>query len=178
MRCHRVLCCIAGIVLLTAATACGVRRPASQGPAVITAVDNQSQITVPAGWTARTDLHDEAELQAADPANDLYLIVLTENKSDLDLDLEAYTDVVLAALISNVESPDVSEAKHLIINGRNAIQHRVLATANKIKVTYLHTTVEGKTNYFQIVAWTLRSRFPTHEATLQQIIQSFVDLAK
>lgn len=176
MRIRGVLLCMICTVLLITTAACGLERPSSQGPKVITAVDNQCQITVQEGWTPRTDLHDEAELQVAFPAKNLYLIVLTENKSDFDLDLEGYTELVLGMLVSNVESPSVSEATHLIINGRNAIQHKVSATAKKIKVTYLLTTVEGEVNYFQVVAWTFQSQFPTHEPILQQIIQSLKDL--
>jgi len=46
----------------------------------LTSIDGVSQITMPAGWSKRTDLNDKAELQIGSDFADCYVIVLTEAK--------------------------------------------------------------------------------------------------
>ena len=52
-------------------------------PQTIVATDGFSQITVPGNWGIQTILHDDASLQVGHQVKELYLIVLTEAKSDL-----------------------------------------------------------------------------------------------
>ena len=94
------------VVALVLAAGCGcLRKPGSaSAPKTVTSVsrtlvstDKQSQITLPPGWAEKADLHDEAELQAANPPKELYLIVLTEPKADF----HEYTHEKYSQLTSN-----------------------------------------------------------------------------
>lgn len=149
-----------------------------EAPKVITATDGQSRITVPGGWRKMNDLHDSAELQAGDESQNQYLVVLTENKADFDLDLESYTDIVLDGLAEDVESVQISDARSLTINGHPALQYEVRGTVDNINVVYWLTSVEGTSNFYQVLGWTTQSKAEQNGPSLQKIIESFEEVVK
>ena len=147
-------------------------------PAVITATDGQSQLSVPAGWSKHDDLHDDAELQVANPVLEQYMIVLTENKADfVDTDLEDYTEIVLESVVATAGGEE-PEPTSLTINGRPAVQYEVHGTVDNMKVVYWLTTVEGTENYYQVLGWTLDSKAEENRPVLQEVVQSFQEVVK
>ena len=44
--------------------------------------DGKFQLTVPAGWRENASLNDKAEIKAANPIEEVYVIVITESKAD------------------------------------------------------------------------------------------------
>lgn len=145
---------------------------------VITAVDGQSRVTVPGGWRELNDLHDDAELQAGDRGQNQYVVVLTEDKADLDMDLATYADTVLNGLAGDIEDARVSEPRSLTINGRSAVQYEVRGTVNGIKVVYWMTDVEGTRNFFQVLGWTAQSKAEQNGPALQTIVESFEEVVQ
>ncbi|MEL6332880.1 MAG: hypothetical protein AAFQ76_09850, partial [Cyanobacteria bacterium J06626_26] len=59
------------------------------------------------------------------------------------------------------------------LNGMNALQYEVQGRVDNQPVMYLHTTVEGQTNYYQVVAWTTVENYGAAKDELQTVIQSF-----
>ncbi len=148
-------------------------------PSTITATDGQSQITLPVGWSVQKDLHDDAELQAANLRQEQYVIVLTENKADfVDTDLASYADVVLDSFLENVETEDRPTGRSVSINGAKALQYEIRGTVDNIKVVYWLTAVEGSQNYYQVLTWTLASKAEQNAPILQEVAQSFREVVK
>jgi hypothetical protein len=148
-------------------------------PTVITASDGQSRVTIPAGWSSQEDLHDEAEIQAANGRQEQYLIVLTENKSDfVDTDLARYAEIVSESLVETAGMNEAPEAKSATINGRPAIQYEISGTVDNLKIVYWLTAVEGTKNYYQVLTWTLASKAEENAPILQQVVESFEEVSK
>ncbi|HJZ69589.1 MAG TPA: hypothetical protein VKF81_15800 [Blastocatellia bacterium] len=149
-----------------------------QARQVIISSDGQYQIQVPTGWKQTTNLHEKAGLQAEDRLHEMYIIVLSESKSDFeDMNLDKHSQITSEQLINNLSSTETSTPTRLVINGNPALQYVVSGTISNVKVTYLHTTVETAKSFNQVLAWTLRSRFEQNRAALQNVAQSFKEAA-
>lgn len=166
---------ICAVVVIGALSLLGQRVEADS---VITAVDGQSRVTVPGGWREMDDLHDEAELQVGSRVQNQYLIVLTEDKADLAMDLETYADLVLGGLAEDIDEARVSDPRVLTVSGRPAVQYEVRGTIDGINVVYWLTGIEGTRNFFQVIAWTTQSKAEQNGPKLQTIVESFEEVVQ
>ena len=142
----------------------------------IVSTDGQSQIDVPMFWTEETDLNDEAELQAASPLFEQYIIVLTESKLDFegfDINLQSYSEIVRDNFLDSVGDVSMTDEQSLTINGNNAIQYELRGTVDGLDVVYWMTCVEGNDNYYQILSWTLLEYVDISAPELQEVVESF-----
>lgn len=162
------------VVLLLLALADCSRFGAAPSPSVLKSADGLSQISLPAGWKQDRALHATAELAASNRAGEMYVLVLSENKSDFDeMSLEKNSEITRKGLLEGTKSPQTSEPRRLAINGSPALQYEIQAIVDNVHIGYLHTTVETAQNYHQILAWSLRSRFEKAKPVLQEVIASF-----
>lgn len=166
------------ILLLALSAGCNLDQVIGQSAgSVLKSTDGVSQIAIPAGWKPQTKLNEIAVLQAAVPAQEMYVIVITEPKADFaEMTLDKYSELTRQSLINSLTSPQITPAKKLTINGRQAVQHRIQGTISNLNVIYLHTAIETQKNYHYVLAWTLKSRFEKNEATLQQVTASFKEI--
>lgn len=157
--------------------------PAQQTPQLIfeetvLGTGGRSQIGVPAGWQVTNRLHASAELQLYNPSRHLYLIALADRKRPQDVsDLSGVAVEYLQRFLQgpNALAPVVlTEVRS--VSGYPAIQYEVQGQFQGVAVTYLHTTVDAPNAYYQILAWTLTSRYDEAREELQQVIQSFEPL--
>jgi len=133
---------------------------------------------MPAGWSKQTDLHDDAELQAANRRKDVYLIVLTESKQDFatGTTFQDHAKLTLGSLQTNLSDAEVVRGPaEITINGRTALQSEIQGTIDGLNVVYIHTTVDGKENFFQLLSWTIRSKLSTNRPAMETIINSFAE---
>ncbi len=144
-------------------------------PKVINSSDGMSQISIPDNWIVEKELKADAELQASNRADEMYVIVLSESKSDFaaNVTLDNHAELTRGIVLGNLKSPQSTTPVKMTINGRQAVQNEIRGTMDNVNLVYLHTTVETPKYFHQIVAWTLPSRFDKNRATLQEVIQSF-----
>ena len=136
--------------------------------------DSQFQVTIPPDWTELSELNDDAVLEVGYVWDDLFLIVILENKRDsISMNLDNYSQISTEALISALETAEKSQPLELLIHNNRAIQYEIRATVKDSHVAYLHTSVEDSQNYYQVIAWTMSSQFDNKKSVLQEVIQSF-----
>jgi hypothetical protein len=139
--------------------------------------DGQSQIILPNGWKEHRKLNDAAELQAAHLARNLYVIVLTESKEDLDnLTLEEHSAITRGRLLESLTAYEVTDPLNFNIKGNPAVQVEIRGQAKNYNVVYLHTTVETAKNFYQILAWTSKSGFEKNRPELERVVGSFLEV--
>ena len=135
------------------------------------------QVQLPRGWEPAPSgtLHDSADIYARNVDERLYLLVVSENDSNvqrfgIDDNAHEYRMLLANALDSPPEltRTDVNE-----INGPSAVQYEISGRVDGVAVVYLHTTVVVEDTYYQIVTWTEESRFPIAEEEFQEVIGSF-----
>lgn len=160
-------------------TAAGCGALASGAPDTVTASDRQSQIAIPRGWKVKADLHGGAEIQVGNTLSQAYLLVLSESKQDLDnITYEQHSQLTRTGLLENLKNAQISGGPtQLTINGMPAVQYEVRGSINNVKIVYLHTTIDGKESFHQVLSWTNPSKYAKNKATMQSVLASFKELS-
>ncbi|HEY3037143.1 MAG TPA: hypothetical protein VGJ66_00315 [Pyrinomonadaceae bacterium] len=144
-------------------------------PTVLKSPDGKFQLTVPAGWRENSSLNDQAAIKAANPLEEMYVIVITEQKVDFtdDMTLDQYTSIIRDSMTSRLASPNSSPPLPVTINGNAGRQYEIQGEAKNVKLAYLVTTVETAAHFHQIITWTLHSRIDKNQTTLQKVAETF-----
>ena len=147
-------------------------------PQTLNSTDNNIQITVPGNWQKRTDLHDDAELQAANLMGEQYVIILRESKADFGkaFNLDSLTKIARDNLKTAAKDTFFTEPVAVKINGYDAKQFEAGGEIENIKIKYLYAIVETPNNYYQIITWTMNSRFEKNKGILSEVIYSFKEI--
>jgi hypothetical protein len=163
------------IALLVCAVAGCKQLQSLARPTILKSPDGKFQLTVPVGWRENSSLNEQAEIKAANPLQEMYVIVLTEAKTDFtdDMTLDQFTTITRESMTSNLTSPELSPPLPVTINGNSARQYEIQGEVKNVKLAYLITTVETSAHFHQVVTWTLRSRIDKNQTTLQQVAGSF-----
>lgn len=150
----------------------------AQEPTTLTSTDGRIQMVVPGGWVINKTLNDVAVLQASNRLSEMYVIVISESKEDFAevTSLDEYASLSREGLAKNVTDAKSTEALQLQVSGRSAMEYQIDGSVDKVKVTYLCTVVETQTHFYQILTWTLPSRFQRNQGTMRTVTQSFKEL--
>ena len=129
-------------------------------------------LNCPPGWVTY-ELHDTADIEIANLARNLYLIVLSEPKTDYAGTLRQYSDDTCAFFVEGMSQMHITEDHLIQIDGNPAIQRTLDGTFDRINFGYMHTCIETEGYFHQILAWTPASKFPQAKPVLQTIVMSF-----
>ena len=136
--------------------------------------DGKIKVTVPGMWTKLPELNKQATLQVGDKSKQMYLIVITDAKADLDnFALEKHHQLTRDRMLQKLKNASASESVRLTIDGHPAMQDELSGTEHGTNVVFLHTTVDDGDHFQQILAWTLKSRWQQRNELLREITGSF-----
>jgi hypothetical protein len=136
--------------------------------------DGKSKITTSGFWVKRSDLNNEASLQAAYKDKEMYVIVITDAKADLDnFTLEKHHQLTRDRMLKKMKNASATESVPLTIDGHSALQDELTGTEDHTNVVFLHTTVDDGDHFQQILAWTLKSRWGDQKKLLREITGTF-----
>ncbi len=136
--------------------------------------DGKIKVTVPGLWTKLPELNKKATLQVGDKSKQIYLIVITDAKTDVaDLTLEKHHDLTRDRVFQKIKNASATESVPLTIGGHPALQDELSGTENGTNVVFLHTTVDDGDHFQQILAWTLKSRWQKQNELLREITRTF-----
>ncbi len=169
------------ILLLIVALGCGNLGKVTEivdkaaKPNTVTSTDGKVQLTIPASWKSGQNLNPQAVLQVAEPLNELYTIVIPDPKKDFDktADLEFVTDLVRKNTESTLENSSFGETKLLEVNGYPARQFEATGVIEKIKAKYIFTLVDTPDTFYQIMSWTLESKYSENKSKLMNVVNTF-----
>lgn len=142
---------------------------------LVTGKSGTFTIEMPSNWGELPQLIKESDAQLAvgNGRRELYTIVLEESKQDIESDLEGYDNLVLANMKEKMSGVNLSEVTIRTLNGLPARQHRLEGTFDRLGIVYHIATVESPEAFYQVLAWTLRSKEPTAKPILEEVINSF-----
>jgi hypothetical protein len=137
--------------------------------------DRKIKITVPGTWTKLPELNKQATLQVSDKSKEMYLIVITDTKADLEnFNLEKHHQLTRDRMLRKMKkNASATEPVSLTIDGHPAMQDELTGTENGTNVVFLHTTVDDGDHFQQILAWTLKSRWEEQNQSLREITGTF-----
>lgn len=136
-----------------------------------------AQVRLPAGWVPVNDLNDGSWLQAVDPLRNRYLIVISESREDFDpaMDAQEHSSRTRASLAGSVRVLAVRGPQERQVSGFRAIQYELDALSDRTLITYLHTTVEGRRAFHQVLTWATRSWFS--RPVFERLLDGFAEQA-
>lgn len=144
-------------------------------PHTIKSKDGKYEITVPGNMSESPSLNKDAQLTAANRINELYVFVLTNNKSSYadGQTLDQHADVLREALLRQLTDSDATTPEKVTVNGRAARRYRVSGVKDSVKLAYFMTIVETADQFHHIWTWTEGSRAEKNGPILNQIADSF-----
>ena len=136
--------------------------------------DGKIWVTVTGMWTKIPELNKQASLQVGYKDERLYLIVITDAKADVtDLTLEKHHKLTRDRMLQKMKNASATQPVSLTIDGHPALQDEISGTEKGTNVVFLHTTVDDGDDFQQILAWTLKSRWPQQNQLLREITRTF-----
>ncbi|MDR0799750.1 MAG: hypothetical protein LBN18_08330 [Dysgonamonadaceae bacterium] len=164
-----------GIILLTGCSF-NRKKEAQNGNVgqTIYSEDDLFSITIPSGWEQITDydLNDEADIQAQKKFGVQYVVVLTENKEDIDYTFEEWLEKVKGDYLESWETPTISEASDIIIDGQPAKQYEFKGSIDHVNICMIATYVDGEHYFAQILSWTTASKYKSSKEDFEAIANS------
>src|SRR5436189_639517 len=136
--------------------------------------DGKIDVIVPGLWVKMPGLNKQATLQVGDKSKEMYLIVITAAKADVqNMTLEKYHDLTRDRMFQKMKNASATEPVPLTIDDHPALQDELTGTENGTNVVFLHTTVDDGDHFQQILAWTLKSRWQQQNQLLREITRTF-----
>ena len=140
----------------------------------IASSDGKIKVTLPGLWTKLPELNKQASLQVGNKSKEMYLVVITQAKADLNnFDLEKHHQLTRDRMLHKMKNASATEPVALTIDGHPAMQDELSGTENNTNVVFLHTTVDDGDHFQQILAWTLMSRWKEQNQWLREITRTF-----
>ena len=146
---------------------------------------NNYAVELPSYLSESKQLNDDASLQYQNIFKELYIIVIDENKKEMESslsdngldeiysnDFEGYTELLSTNLASNVAMKNKTEKDTLI----NSLQAKILKFEGKVEdinVFYEVVYINGIDDYYQVMTWTLLEKKSEFEPIMDKMIQSF-----
>ncbi|MBU6950977.1 NINE protein [Hahella sp. HN01] len=160
-------------------TSSGDRRVSAASEAldkVLRSADGRLSLSVPGRWKKMDDLNEEASLGVGNLFDDAYALILEESRVDFEdgYTLTDYSELIVSLMQESLENPrTLGEWSPVEINGLPARQVALTGSTGGVKVTYLITTVMGDAHFYQVLGWTLASRYDSKSEVLQAVAASF-----
>ena len=135
-----------------------------------------AQLILPRGWRQASGLNDASPLQAVDPIQGRYVLVLSESRADFEgsVDLHEHSVRTRDILGQSVRLLAVRGPQEREVGGFKAVQYELDAAYDSTFLTYLHTTIEGKRAFHQVLAWATYSRYD--RGTFERLLDEFAEL--
>ncbi len=135
------------------------------------------------------DLNDDASLQLKNELTELYLIVIEYDKDEVNEimgeeeigyspDILGYAEMIFDEWDDYIEVMKSSGIEKTTINGMPALERKMSAKVYDLNfVIYYHQVfVEGKNDYYQILAWTLDDQKEKFLESIEKMVNSFKEL--
>jgi serine/threonine protein kinase len=134
-------------------------------------------VDVPRSMNAVTNLRNGAELQFSNPVQELYMVAFTEKISDVEAagiyNLDQYRKVTTKDR-EGFQTRSLSDVDYTE-DGLQLITRDVdyVKNGNAMTLFCINGFYKSPEKYYQIFAWTLKSKQSMHEADLLHIVRSF-----
>ncbi len=134
-----------------------------------------ARIGLPSGWRPAT-LNASASLQAVQPVQGRYLIVISESREDYDntVTLAAHSTQAVNRLTSGLRILASRGPVDTTVDGFPARQFELETLQGKSLLNFLHTTVEGARAWHQVVCWAPRSQYS--RSLFEGMLEGFEEL--
>lgn len=136
-------------------------------------------LNIPDYMTATTELNKSASLQYQNTLKEAYVIVIEDNKAQLDslgmrfTDPQDFYDGFITDFTSGLENKKFTGTKRIKIGPNSAVQAEVSAMFDGNPIWYFITVVESPTHFYKIISWTLEENKNKLKPDYVKMVNSF-----
>ncbi len=157
----------------------------------IVRIQKKYQIAVPKYMKQTNQLNDEASLQYNNLFKENYIIVIDESKEafisamdEAEINdpsysvIENYRNIQLQLLNSNITVSEEKKSEKMTINNSDAVQVSFVGKVPGVndEIAYILTFIEGESDLYMIMSWTLNKYSKRYTGTYKQMAQSFREI--
>jgi hypothetical protein len=164
---------VAGIHLSAKKRAAAAMKASSATTRRIASKDGSVSFELPGDWVLKTPTKETTFMLAGSDLSHQFVMLIRRDKEDFHGDLEAYDQRCIHGFLRDSPDGEVSPAVTLPVGSYPAIRHTFSGTVQDTNIVYHHAAVDTPDAYFEIMAWTTKSRAAASSAALDQIIDSF-----
>jgi len=133
---------------------------------------NGYTMELPDYLTEANGINEEAEVQYQNVIREVYLVVIRESKADTyGYTFDSYCDFVK----NNVKEVTVGEfenEEHVRVNNMSSLQFEAFEDLDGTMIYYFIGVFESENNFYQVLAWTLKSRMDEYKPDLKRMVNS------
>ena len=168
----KVLSIVLAAVMLLCLTSC-FSSGGNDGVQTIRSSGSTLTMEFPKTWKTQK-LNDEASIEMALASKEQYLVVLEESREHFaeGFTLNGYITLVKESMEPAVEGAQSTAIRDVQVGTLNAKQFDISGSVSGIKVTYLVTCFEANNIFYQVVAWSLQSKYTEAKAAFNTILGS------
>jgi bifunctional DNA-binding transcriptional regulator/antitoxin component of YhaV-PrlF toxin-antitoxin module len=144
-------------------------------PQTITAADGSCQVTIPPHWREGLGLNKDAALEAFNPAEGAYALVIHENRDDhfvTGFGIDNYVDLMKTGMTAYYQNMQWSQVQNSKLNGMDARTLTAGGSYEKKDLKFLVTVVATEKEFYQIVTFCDGAKYQKNEEALLSIINS------
>ena len=147
----------------------------------ITSPESSLTLSYPLSWSnLKGELNDDASIELGNPIKEQYLVVIEETDEDFvdDFNVDVYMGMVMDYFLTSIDldkEPDIQKIK-IGKEGIDARQTRISGAVDNIKAEYIYSCLENDGVYYQIIAWSIRSKFDDAEPIYMDVLASITFL--
>lgn len=174
---NRIVPILVGLAILGIFAAIVVPQfAARQGSGGASALDGRLTLNLPPTWGPVDSLNPLANIKVGDREADVYLIVVSERKSDIQGDnhsLQKYSQYTRARLVETMSGVRQDGPWQTSVGQHPALRYEIYGKAQDgLNVTYLHTIVETPEYFHQVVGWGEKTGYAKHRGVIRQVADS------
>ncbi|MEQ1861804.1 MAG: hypothetical protein ABMA13_17945 [Chthoniobacteraceae bacterium] len=139
----------------------------------IVSEDGWVSLQIPGAWKSLPDLNRESMLKAGNVFAEEYLMVFSDPRTDFTGTLDEFATLTTDRMRGQLQNSSAAEAHPLTIDGLRAIRTLFEGTTGKVRISYLHTSIETPDGFHQIVQWTLPSKKAKAFPIFEEVAASF-----
>ena len=135
----------------------------------------------PSYWIEINALNDDAIIQIANPFSEAYFIVIAEPRSDFpeNYTLKQYSELTRSIIKESTKNyTDQHDDSLASINGMTTIKYIIDANVDGIDIQYWHISVASKSNFYQLIPWSLPEKIPDNKDNFMKVVKSFRETEK
>ncbi|MGJ8698227.1 MAG: hypothetical protein ACSHYF_18040 [Verrucomicrobiaceae bacterium] len=130
-------------------------------------------VGLPGHWKEIPGLNDEAEMTYGNMVAEQYFIVLREPKVDFDeMDLEGYGEIIFDQMEVALERSEAGEWTPLEGSLLNMKSRVLTGSTEGIRISYLVGVMETESDFYQVLQWSLPSRWDDTLPVFEQVLGS------
>ena len=132
------------------------------------------EMDLPRDWKRMDELNEQATLAYAKLREELYVIVIPEDLREVSgIGIDDYTDIVLGHLMESMTNVEVIPLEEKDLKQLPARHFVVHGSSGDIQLSFRLAIAQSQSHYYQILAWSLESKFEKNYSTLNQVVESF-----